>query len=73
MDFWDSNYYTTLIEETRYAVDKELLKEYFPMDTVTKGMLKIYQDLLGLKFIECTQDVDKWHEEVKLVRVIKIC
>ena len=49
-------------------MDKELLKEYFPMDTVTKGMLKIYQDLLGLKFVECTHDVDKWQEEVRLVR-----
>jgi Zn-dependent oligopeptidase len=30
LDFWDMRYYTNLIEETKYSVDKELLKEYFP-------------------------------------------
>ena len=67
LDFWDMRYYSNLIEETKYSVDKELLKEYFPAKTVIDGSLKIYQQLLGLKFVECCEDVDKWHEEVQLV------
>lgn len=66
MDFWDFRYYMNQVEETRYAVDKEKLKEYFPLETVTKGLLEIYQGLLGLTFTEC-DNPSAWHEEVKLV------
>ena len=46
-DFW---YYGNMINKLDYNVDSEKLKEYFPIETVTNGMLKIYETLLGLKF-----------------------
>jgi len=70
LDFWDMRYYTNKIEETRYAVDKAKLKEYFPLEKVTKGLLEIYQQLLGLKFTKLDpKDIDAWHEEVELFKV----
>lgn len=68
LDFWDMRYYTNKVEETRYAVDKEKLKEYFPLEKVTKGLLEIYQNLLGLTFTQC-KDFDSWHPEVLLYKV----
>ena len=44
-DFW---YYITTIQEKE--LDQEQLKEYFPIDVVTKGLMDIYQRLLGLTF-----------------------
>ena len=46
-DFW---YYITAIQEKEFSVDQEQLKEYFPIDVVTKGLMDIYQRLLGLTF-----------------------
>lgn len=34
---WDMKYYMSMVEEKNYAVDHEKLKEYFPLDVVTKG------------------------------------
>ena len=39
------------------------------METVTKGLLQIYQQLLGLRFVE-VEEAEKWHEEVKVVSLI---
>ncbi|XP_067287170.1 thimet oligopeptidase-like isoform X2 [Pseudorasbora parva] len=62
---WDTRYYWTQVEETQYAVDQNQLKEYFPMDVVTKGLLEIYQELLNLNFQQI-EGAPVWHDDVTL-------
>ncbi|CAB4026835.1 thimet oligopeptidase-like, partial [Paramuricea clavata] len=58
----------TKIEETKYAVDQNKLKEYFPLSVVTEGLLDIYQELLKLKFEEIVNP-PVWCDEVRMFSV----
>lgn len=65
---WDMRYYMNLVEEKHYAVDHNKLKEYFPLDIVTKGLLDIYQELLGLVY----EEIEKphvWNEDIQMFSV----
>jgi len=68
LDFWDFRYYMAMVEEKQYAVDQQKLKEYFPMEVVTMGLMDIYQKILGLKFTK-VEGGEVWHEDVEMWRV----
>ncbi|TKC33369.1 hypothetical protein EI555_011584 [Monodon monoceros] len=58
-------YYMSQWEETRYHVDQYLLNESFPMQAVTRGLLGISQELLGLTF-HLEEGSNMCHEDVRL-------
>ncbi|KAJ8261200.1 hypothetical protein COCON_G00169230 [Conger conger] len=62
---WDVPYYMNQVEQVKFAVDKDKLIEYFPLEVVTEGLLSIYQDLLGLTFHKVDQ-AHVWHPSVSL-------
>jgi Zn-dependent oligopeptidase len=56
---WDYRYYDRKFVETTLDLDDMLVKEYFPVSVVVPAILEIYQNLLGVRFVEITGET--WH------------
>ena len=71
---WDFSFYEKRLMKTKYAVDAEKVREYFPLDRVVKGLFDITQSLYGLEYREITTSADKlgyklWHPDAKAYEV----
>jgi thimet oligopeptidase len=49
---WDLAFYNNKLLKTKYGVDAEAIRHYFPLGHVVETTLEIYQELLGLTFCE---------------------
>ena len=65
---WDWRYYDNLLRKTKYDVDSEKVREYFPADLVVEQMLAVYQKLLAVKFREIPGGLT-WNPEAKLFEI----
>jgi len=65
---WDWRYYANQLKKTKYNVDAEQLRIYFPYQNVLEGMFKIYQRIFGLKF-ERVEPPYKWISDLQLYTV----
>jgi Zn-dependent oligopeptidase len=65
---WDWRYYDNLLKKTKFDVDQEKVREYFPADLVVDRMLDVYQKLLSVRFREIPGGVS-WHKDVKLYEI----
>jgi metallopeptidase MepB len=78
---WDHRYYDRLMLEKDFQLDQQKIAEFFPLSTTIGGMLKIFEELFGLVFVEITgSDRDSlaesgkgsdivWHEDVQIFSV----
>lgn len=79
---WDLQFYHRLLVKTKYKIDYERIREYFPLDETVSRMLRMFGQLLGLVFVELRDDQERgrasptgkaedifWHESVMLYTV----
>jgi len=50
INLWDWRYYADQLKKTKYNVDGEQLRVFFPMQRVLDGMFAIYQRIFGVTF-----------------------
>jgi thimet oligopeptidase len=62
-DQWDQTYYENQLHKTKYSVDQNEVKQYFPVPHVVDSVLSIYQELLGVRFTRV--NVPVWQAEVE--------
>jgi thimet oligopeptidase len=65
---WDWRYFANQLKKTKYKVDAEQLRVYFPYQNVLDGMFAIYQRIFGLKF-ERVEAPYKWVDDLQLYTV----
>lgn len=65
MNSWDTSYYNNLLLQRDFQVNREEVKQYFPLEHVTNSMLELYQKILGLKFEEISIPNSVWHPDVR--------
>jgi thimet oligopeptidase len=55
-------YWSERLRKSRFALDSEVLKQYFPLERVREGMFGIYEELFGVRFSALHETA--WHSEV---------
>lgn len=65
IELWDWRYYAEQLKKTKYNVDSEQLRNFFPMQPVLDGMFAIYQRIFGLKY-ERLDPPYKWVDDLQL-------
>lgn len=66
---WDFAHYAHLLKLRDYNVDAEMLRPYFPLDNVVKGVFGLATTLYGVTFSE-NPDIPVYHPDVKAYDVL---
>lgn len=59
---WDVTYYNNQLVKTKYAVDNEAIRQYFPVNTVVDRIMNLYHKLLGITFVKMS-DPHAWNAQ----------
>lgn len=68
LNSWDVAYFSEKLKQQRFSVSDEVLKPYFPENTVLNGLFSIVNRLFGLRVVE-DRSVDVWHKDVKFFEI----
>ncbi len=60
---WDYYYYNEKVRQQKYNLDENQVRQYFPVDSVRKGIFTMAERLYGVKFTEMP-DAPKYYDEV---------
>lgn len=58
----DIRYYMNKLKQDEYAVDHNIIRDYFPLDNVLKYMFKYFEALLHVRFTRGLKD--SWNQDV---------
>ena len=65
---WDFSYYSEKLKDAKYQINDEMLKPYFPLESVKKGVFGLATRLYGITFKKNTK-IPVYHPEVEAFEV----
>lgn len=63
LERWDVAFHQERVRRSRYRIDQEALRAYFPTEASIRYALTIAETLYGIRFVEA--DVPRWHPDVR--------
>ncbi len=67
---WEIGFWAEKLRKSRYDLDEEALRPYFPMDRVVAGLFELANRVFGLRVVERAKgDAETWDAEVKFYEV----
>lgn len=64
LEKWDWAYYCHLLKQERFAIDDEVLRPYFPLHKVEKGVFNLATKLYDITFEE-DKNIPTYHKDVR--------
>jgi len=68
VEWWDVAYLENQMKKTKYALDDDKVKEYFPLDSAMNGMFSLFSTVFGITF-DKVENAKVWHKDVLLYSV----
>jgi oligopeptidase A len=65
---WDLTYFSERLQEQRFRVSQEELREYLPLPRVLAGLFEVAERLFGVRLSECG-GISVWHPDVRFFEV----
>jgi thimet oligopeptidase len=65
---WNIAYLKDQYKKEHYALDENKLREYFPMEKTVDGLMRIYEQFFGLRFVRAAKTC-LWHDDVYALEV----
>jgi len=66
---WDWSYYSEKLKDAKYSVSDELVRPYFELENVKKGVFGLATDLYGITFKK-NEQIHVYHDEVEAFDVL---
>ncbi len=60
---WDVTYYNNQLVKTKYSVDEQAIRQYFPVNVVVDRIMNLYHKILGVTFVK-VPDPKAWAPDV---------
>lgn len=66
---WDYYYYADKVKKEKYDIDENVVREYFSLENVLKGLFDTSEKLFGIKMVPMN-DAPKYMDEVQVYDVV---
>jgi len=68
LNAWDLTFYSERLQQSRYSVSQEELREYLPLPKVLSGLFEVAEKLFDVRICE-RSDVPLWHSDARYFEV----